>query len=263
MPWKVEKIKNVAIVQMNTNKMNAQNEAFFRDLDATFDILEKDYSECSVVLTGQENVFSAGLDFDESFGIFGSADKEKIKKWFYRYRATNLRIFTFPRPTIAALNGHAYAGGLITALNCDFRIASDKQNKYNLNEIQIGIPMPAVYLEIIAYATSKSVSARASLFCEVFDNNKAQELGLIHKVVSSDQLIEQAIKMAGVIQPQSFRAYKFSKAALQKPVLDRIKILDQEFDNRISDVMSDKNSLTALAERYEQIKKERPSWDPR
>jgi enoyl-CoA hydratase/carnithine racemase len=53
---------------------------------------------------------------------------------------------------VAAINGHAYAGGLITALGCDQRIASEGALQFSLNEVPIGIPMPAVYCEIIKYA---------------------------------------------------------------------------------------------------------------
>jgi enoyl-CoA hydratase len=67
------------------------------------------------------------------------------------FRETNLRIFKYPRPTVAAINGHAIAGGLITALDCDFRVAARKPSKFGLNEVPIGIPMPAAYVEIIRY----------------------------------------------------------------------------------------------------------------
>jgi enoyl-CoA hydratase/carnithine racemase len=55
-----------------------------------------------------------------------------------------LRIFKYPRPSVAAVNGHAIAGGLITALNCDFRVAARKPVKFGLNEVPLGIPMPSL-----------------------------------------------------------------------------------------------------------------------
>jgi enoyl-CoA hydratase len=94
---------------------------FFTDLHDAFDRLERDFNPHPVVLTGQGDVFSAGIDFQYSFDIFGSGDLD-----YRNYRATNLRIFQYPRPTVAAINGHAIAGGLITALDCDFRVAARK-----------------------------------------------------------------------------------------------------------------------------------------
>ena len=127
MPWTIErKHPHVAVVTMNTNKVNAQNPAFFADLHAAFDRLEAEFNDCAVVLTGSGAVFTAGLDFDHHFPLFARRSLKEIDAWFDAYRATNLRLFTYPRPTVAAINGHAYAGGLITALDCDHRIAGGR-----------------------------------------------------------------------------------------------------------------------------------------
>ena len=147
MPWMIERKHDyVAVVTMNTNKVNAQNPAFFDDLHLAFDHLEAKCNDCAVVLTGIGPAFSAGLDFDHHFPLFARQSVKEINAWFDAYRATNLRLFTYPRPTVAAINGHAYAGGLITALCCDDRIASEGALQFSLNEVAIGIPMPAVLL---------------------------------------------------------------------------------------------------------------------
>ena len=145
MAWDIEVLDGCAIVRMNTNKVNVQNDHFFADLHGTFDRLEREFSDLPVVLTGQGDVFSAGIDFQYSFGIFGSGNHDTIRQWYRTYRETNLRIFQYPRPTVAAVNGHAIAGGLITALDCDFRVAARKPSRFGLNEVPIGIPMPAAY----------------------------------------------------------------------------------------------------------------------
>jgi enoyl-CoA hydratase len=84
-------------------------------------------------------LLSAGLDFDYHFPRSARRSLAEVEAWFDAYRATNLRIFTYPRPTVAAINGHAYADGLITALDCDFRIAAKGASQFALNEVPIGI----------------------------------------------------------------------------------------------------------------------------
>jgi enoyl-CoA hydratase len=79
-----------------------------------------------------------------------------------------MRLFTYPRPTVAAVNGHAFAGGLITAAVCDYRVAVAEGARFGLNEVPIGIPMPAVYARILAYAWGEPVAARACLFGVIF-----------------------------------------------------------------------------------------------
>ncbi|MGZ3699025.1 MAG: enoyl-CoA hydratase/isomerase family protein, partial [Bdellovibrionota bacterium] len=187
----------------------------------------------------------------------------KILKWFDRYRATNLRIFTYPRPTVAAINGHAIAGGLITALDCDYRIAATESFGYCLNEVPIGIPMPAVYLEIIRYATGTPLTSRAALFGEQFDNEAALELGITHEMVVPEDLIKRAVEKASSIQPNCFNAYAYSKAALQAPTLAAIKTLDAQFDRKVGSLLGSKESLSVLAEKYRELKGQAPEWDPR
>ena len=90
MPWTIErKHDHVAVVTMNTNKVNAQNPVFFADLHAAFDRLEAEFSGCAVVLTGTGAVFSAGLDFDHHFPLFARRSLNEIDAWFEAYRTTN------------------------------------------------------------------------------------------------------------------------------------------------------------------------------
>ena len=139
MAWDIEVLDGCAVVRMNTNKVNVQNDHFFADLHDAFDRLEREFCDLPVVLTGQGDVFSAGIDLQFSFGIFGSGSHDTISQWYWTYRETNLRVFQYPRPTVAAVNGHAIAGGLITALDCDFRVAARKPARFGLNEVPIGI----------------------------------------------------------------------------------------------------------------------------
>ena len=106
MSWTIERRGRVAAVTMTTNPVNAQNQAFFADLHDAFDRLERDHPDSPVVLTAGRR-FSAGLDLDEHFRLFG--DPAAVESWFAGYRATNMRVFTYPRPTVAAINGHAFA----------------------------------------------------------------------------------------------------------------------------------------------------------
>jgi enoyl-CoA hydratase len=221
--WNIELVDDCAVVVMNTNKVNVQNDGFFADLHDAFDTLERDFNRFPVVLTGQGDVFSAGIDFQYSFDIFGSGNLDKIREWYRNYRATNLRIFQYPRPTVAAMNGHAIAGGLITALDCDFRVAARKPAKFGLNEVPIGIPMPAAYVEIIKYALGEQVGALTTLRGLLYTTEEAEKLGFFHAVVEPDELLATAIQWAKCIRPECNTAYAMSKKALQDSVMRQIE----------------------------------------
>jgi enoyl-CoA hydratase len=214
MPWMIErKHDHVAVVTMNTNKVNAQDPAFFDDLQAAFDRLEAKFYDCAVVLTGIGAAFSAGRNFDHHFPLFARQSVKEINAWFDAYRATNLRLFTYPRPTVAAINGHAYAGGLITALGCDHRIASEGALQFSLNEVPIGIPMPAVYCEIIKHAIGSRAANELTLFGQVYDLATAAKMGVIDKTAVPGRLLDDAVAWAALVSPDCYPAYAFAKRA--------------------------------------------------
>jgi enoyl-CoA hydratase len=260
--WSIERRnQHVALVTMNTNKANAQNPTFFEDLHRAFDRLEAEFNDCAVVLTGTGRVFSAGLDFDHHFPLFARRSASEVDAWFETYRATNLRIFTYPRPTVAAINGHAYAGGLITALDCDLRIAAEGDLQFALNEVPIGIPMPAVYCEIIKYAVGTSSANEMTLFGQVYDLSAAQCMGVVNRIVPSERLIDEAVAWAGTVEPGCHPAYAFTKRALQAGTLlaiDDARRLDLDL---LASRMTDQGSLRAHARRYRELKGRDPTWE--
>jgi enoyl-CoA hydratase len=253
MAWNIEVVDGCAVVRMNTNKVNVQNDQFFADLHQAFDRLEREFNELPVVLTGQGDTFSAGIDFQYSFEIFGSGSHDKIREWYRNYRKTNLRIFQYPRPTVAAVNGHAIAGGLITALDCDFRVAARKSAKFGLNEVPIGIPMPAAYVEIIKYALGDQVGALTTLRGELYGLEQAERLGFFHEVVEPDQLLAAAIRYARCITPDCNTAYAMSKRALQDAVMRQIDERTVALDALLPAGMSDEGNRRAQDLRRQEI----------
>jgi enoyl-CoA hydratase len=253
--WNIELVDDCAVVVMNTNKVNVQNDGFFADLHDAFDKLERDFNRYPVVLTGQGDVFSAGIDFQYSFNIFGSGNLDMIREWYRNYRATNLRIFQYPRPTVAAVNGHAIAGGLITALDCDFRIAARKSAKFGLNEVPIGIPMPAAYVEIIKYALGDQVGALTTLRGPLYATEEAEKLGFFHEVVEPNKLLATAIQWAKCITPECNTAYAMSKKALQDSVMRQIEERTVTLDALLPQGMSDEGNRQAQDRRRREIMK--------
>lgn len=261
MHWTIErKHDHVVVVTMNTNKVNAKNPAFFADLHAAFDRLEAEFADCAVVLAGTGAVFSAGLDLDHHFAMFARRSLREIDDWFEAYRATNLRLFTYPRPTVAAINGHAYAGGLITALDCDHRIAAEGDLRFSLNEVPIGIPMPAVYCEIIKYAAGSRSASELTLFGRVYDLTAAVRMGVVQTTSAPDKLLDAAIAWAAHVPPDCYTAYGFSKRALQAATMAAIDSAERLDRDLLSRGMSHPTSLRAHARRYRELKGRDIPW---
>ncbi len=245
---------------MQTNPVNAQNREFFVDLHDAFDRLEEHHARSPVVLTGSGERFSAGLDLGEHFPLF-AGDPETVRTWFADYRATNVRLFTYPRPVVAAINGHAFAGGLITAAACDHRIvAASESARFGINEVPIGIPMPAVYLRILQYAWGEPVAARLSLHGEVISGADLLRLGVAHASASSNELLDRAVAVAELTPDDCIDQYAFTKRALQAPALRDIEALSDPLDELLPEAMTSPDARHAHRRYWATLKGRPPHW---
>ena len=230
MNWNIEPRGDAVVVTMRSNHVNKMNLQFFDDLHEALDRVERDHPRKPMVLTAQGATFSAGLDFEDVFPRFARANPREIAAWFARFRESILRLFELPRRTIAAVNGNAFAGGLILALCCDHRVAVRGRAHFTLNEVAIGIPMPGVYVEIVRHAVGTRVTGELMLDCRLYDVEEALANGFVHRVVPPEELIEAAIGQARAVGDNAFSAYVVSKAALLAPALNRIRGAAREFD---------------------------------
>jgi enoyl-CoA hydratase len=230
MSWDVRELEGASVVTMTSNPVNKQNPAFFADLEETFARLDETRPGHPVVLTGSGDVFSAGIDFDYSFELFARRDLAAVLDWFRAFRGAMLRVLTSPRPTVAAVNGHALAGGLILALCCDFRVARDGPYRASLNEVPVGIPMPSVYSELIRHRVGSAVAARAILTGEIYTPARARELGFYDELSDDAGLLSGSVALATRVPPDCVKAYTHSKLVLLAPLLERIETLSSRLD---------------------------------
>lgn len=230
MDWSIERRGDVIWVTMQSNRVNKMNPAFFDDLHRAFDRIDAEHADAPLVITGQGRVFSAGLDFEETFPLFAAGDSTAITAWFDRFRSCILRVLTCPRPTVAAVNGHAFAGGLILALACDVRVAAEGPYKLGLNEVPIGIPMPSVYCELMRYRLGSARAADAILTGRVFAQGESVEAGFYERLVAPDALEESALAAARVVPSDCFEAYAHSKRMLQHALVGYIEETSKRLD---------------------------------
>ncbi|SDO96165.1 Enoyl-CoA hydratase/carnithine racemase [Streptomyces sp. cf386] len=259
MSWTIERRGRVAVVTMTTNPVNAQNRAFFADLHDAFDRLERDHADSPVVLTGTGTRFSAGLDLGENFPLLASGPAA-VASWFQDYRATNMRLFTYPRPMVAAVNGHAFAGGLITAAVCDYRVAVAQGARFGLNEVPIGIPMPAVYVRMLAHAWGEPVASRACLLGEIFTPEQAHALGMVHELASADDLLDRAVAVAERTPEDCIEQYAFTKRACQAAALRDIAELADPLDEELPGGMTSDRARQAHRRYWQQLKGRPAEW---
>jgi enoyl-CoA hydratase len=254
MNWRITEEQGVVVVAMNSNEVNRQNDKFFGDLSDALDQLEANYANHPVVLTSDRHLFSAGFDFDYWFPSIAENLVDKVARDYAEFKRVNLRLFTYPRPTVAAINGHAYAGGLITALCCDFRIVANKNANLTLNEVPIGLAMPSLFTELIRYAIGTPVAAKAILTGRIYSPTEGLNAGIVDRAVEPQKLMEEAINLAKELGGDRLTAYAFSKAALQAPILRTIADDAARLDEGFGAAWCSDDARRATARTYADLK---------
>jgi enoyl-CoA hydratase/carnithine racemase len=206
----------VATVCLARGKVNALNDEVVRDLNGIFHDLENDDGVRAVVLTGSGKFFSFGFDIPE-FLSYGKASFTNYLKGFTKFCTY---LFLFPKPVVAALNGHTVAGGCMLTLACDHRIMVEAKAKMALNEIGFGASVFAGSVEMLRYCVG-SKNAEDILFSgKMYSAAEALQLGLIDEVAPAEQLAGEAARVAREYAGKDLRAFASIKNLLRKPVVE-------------------------------------------
>ncbi|XP_068673905.1 enoyl-CoA delta isomerase 1, mitochondrial-like isoform X2 [Montipora foliosa] len=136
----VEKQGNIAILELNRGPVNSFSLDFLREINAELDKVEVD-QDCKglIVTSGLSKVFSAGLDLVKE--VYKPADERRLASFWQEFQGMWLRLYGSRLVTMAAINGHALAGGCVLGLACDYRIMADGP-RIGLVETEAGVPPP-------------------------------------------------------------------------------------------------------------------------
>jgi enoyl-CoA hydratase len=130
-------------------------------------------------------------------------------------------LFSIPKPVVAAVNGHAIAGGAILALACDYRIMARGSGTIGVPELRVGVPFPLVPLEIVRDAMGQDRARRAVLLARNVAAEDAVEAGMVDELAEPEALVGHALKVAREMASLPADSYARSKAALRQPILER------------------------------------------
>lgn len=216
------KQENYAIVQLDRGSSNSINIEMFQELIDTFNMLEKDEDIKGVVLTGKGNFFSAGLDVIELY----SYDKVQIEKLFDVLFEAMKRLISFPKPMVAAVNGHSPAGGCVLAMCADYRVMAEGKCRIGLNEIPVGIIMPQYVFETYAYWIGRGKAAKFILEGKLCTNQEALNSGLVDEVVAQEKVLETSIEKIKFYSKFSANTWSKSKLAMRAALLAHFEVFN-------------------------------------
>lgn len=176
MPTRIEPSGDTATLILDEPRGNALSKNTIATFMRALDELEAS-SARAVVVTGAGRVFGAGLDLVEAHAL----PRPALRDYVDAFEALFLRLFTFPLPLFAAVNGHALAGGAVIALACDVRIVIDGRVTVGLNEVELGMPFPSVALEVARFGLPPSRQIEALAFGQRYDADGAVAAGFAHE----------------------------------------------------------------------------------
>ena len=187
---------NLATLTLNRpEKRNAISTQMMAELQTALDHIEKSHARVAIV-TGSGKAFSAGMDLDMLAAIAQQSpaenqeDSRRIAKMFRR-------IWSYPRPLIAAVNGAAFAGGCGIATLCDFTLAVPEA-KFGYTEVKIGF-LPAIVSVFLTRQIGEKRARDLLLTGRIIEAAEAKEFGLVSEVVPAERLLERAHELADTL----------------------------------------------------------------
>src|ERR1700687_1522545 len=186
----------IAKITLNRpDKRNAINTQMIAELQTALDTIEKSHSRV-VIVTGAGTSFCAGMDLEMLAAIAKQSPAENQED-SRRIAKMLRRLWSFPRPMIAAVNGPAYAGGCGIATLCDFTLAAPDA-KFGYTEVKIGF-LPAIVSVFLTRQIGEKRTRDLLLTGRIIEAAEAKEMGLINEIVPPEKLMDRAKELAEIL----------------------------------------------------------------
>src|SRR5215468_287409 len=244
----------VATITLNRpEKRNAISYQLIQDLLAAFEEVRTS-SALVLILTGAGKAFCSGMDLENLKALIGrtleqSLEDSKIMAQLFR------TLYDFPKPTIAAVNGAAVAGGTGLATLCDFTLAVPGA-KFGYTEVRIGF-VPAIVSTFLLRQVGEKIARDLLLTGRLFDAAEALRIGLINEIVAAESLMNRARQLAAQLMENSPASLLYTKRLLSEAA-------GADLDAQIEAAVRENAAIRSTADFREGIssflEKRKPKW---
>jgi 3,2-trans-enoyl-CoA isomerase len=215
--------KGYQVVALDRGRANALEQQVVDELREHFRRTAEDPAVGGIVLSGKERFFSAGLDLV----VLYDYNPEQMAHFWRSFMALMQEMAAWPKPLVAAVTGHAPAGGCLLALTADYRVMARGEYIIGLNEIPVGITVPQAIFNLYRFWIGQQHAYTMLLEGRVVKPEEALQLGMVSELASDDDVLEQAEKQLRRylgFHPQTWRN---SKANLRRELISG---LEMDFD---------------------------------
>ena len=215
----VHEASGIGTLVLERGKVNALNEVVVEELQAALTGLEEDPAVKAVILTGNGKFFSFGFDIPQ----FLPYSREQFSDYLVKFTDLYTYMFLYPKPVVAALNGHAIAGGCMLALAGDRRVMASGKARISLNEISFGSSVFAGSTEMLRFCVGGRNATQILYSGAMYSAEEAQDLGLIDRVTIGEDLTREATELATEMSAKPAPAFAGMKLLLRGPVAEEMK----------------------------------------
>ena len=244
----------VATITFNRpDKRNALSFQMIGEILAALDEVEKSVAQV-VIVTGAGKAFCAGMDLDELRSLTGKTHAENVED-SRRMAKLFRRLYEFAKPTIAAVNGPAIAGGAGLATMCDFTLAVPEA-KFGYTEVRIGF-VPAIVSSILVWQVGHKIARDLLMTGRLFDAPEARSIGLVNEVVAPENLMSRARELARQLMENSPSSVRLTKRLINNFIRDVL-------DRRTEEAVAENAAIRQTADFREGVasflEKRKPRW---
>ncbi len=208
----------IAVLYMDRPPVNAIVIESLEDMAEDLGSLEEDPGVRSVVITGAGPCFSAGLDLK----VIPGYDNDQRRKLVNTLNRLLGSLYGFPKPTVAAVNGHAIAGGFFPVIGCDWRVCREEGCGLGLTEALLGLTFPLSCMELLWAELSGQASRHLVLTGRVFRPEQALAMGIVDELRPAGDLMPRALEVAAELGELPTGGYGRLKRQLREAPLARI-----------------------------------------
>ena len=243
-------------VTITLNRPDKRNAISYELIDDLLAALEKAAaSHCHVlILTGAGKAFCAGMDLENLQQLTGRTHEQNVKDSETMARLFR-SLYDFPKPTIAAVNGPAIAGGSGLATLCDFTLAVPEA-KFGYTEVRIGF-LPAIVSSFLIANIGEKRARDLLLTGRIFNAQEALQLGLVNEIVAPDQLMRRAHELADQLLENSPASLKATKGLLCSYTRDQ---LDRQLERAVKENAAIRQTADFKEGIAAFLEKRKPKW---
>ena len=189
---RTEVADGLLIVTLSRGKANALNAAMIEELHGAVAQAHGPDMRGLVLASDRPKFFSGGFDVTEVFQY----GREAMTSYFGSFMDLYEDLFRFSKPVVAAISGHAVAGGAVLALACDVRVMAEGPFQFALNEVNLGVVLPPGVIRMAVDAIGPRYARELFLAGEPLSPTRALEIGLVSELAPPEQVLERAVAQA-------------------------------------------------------------------